>query len=510
MNIKITSIYTLFLCLGLQIYAQEQHHDLSIDISIDESIHESYESKGRLFVFLTQNPNIEPREQIWPNPYSKTHIFAQNIDNFPPSKTIQLTGNDTWTKTPDWNLKSVPEGTYYVQVLWDQDTKESRIDAPGNIFSPKQEVLIDANKTLKFNLDQKNGARTIRTHQLSELVDFKSDTLSAWWGKEMRLKASVLLPHNYDKNKAYPIRYNVAGYGGRYTRIDRLISDDEFMNWWDSNESPQIITVFLDGEGPFGDSYQMDSDNSGPYGYSLINELIPHIENMFRGTNTSVTRFVDGCSTGGWVSLGLQLYYPDVFNGVYAYSPDAIDFENYQLINIYKEKQAFKNEVGYIRPIMRDTNGEPLLSMKEFIAYENVLGPSNSYLDSGGQFSAHTALYSPKGDNGLPMPMFDPYTGVIDPDVADSWKKYDFKKYAESNWSVLGPKIQGKIYIWMGDMDHFYLNPGTRGFDEFLKSTSNPKSDAIIEFTPMEGHCSFFSHKEILLKMQERIDKLNK
>ena len=158
MNIKITSIYTLFLCLGLQIYAQEQHHDLSIDVSIDESMHESYESKGRLFVFLTQNPNIEPREQIWPNPYSKTHIFAQNIDNFPPSKTIQLTGNDTWTKTPDWNLKSVPEGTYYVQVLWDQDTKESRIDAPGNIFSPKQEVLIDANKTLKFNLDQKNGA----------------------------------------------------------------------------------------------------------------------------------------------------------------------------------------------------------------------------------------------------------------------------------------------------------------------------------------------------------------
>jgi len=254
----------------------------------------------------------------------------------------------------------------------------------------------------------------------------------------------------------------------------------------------------------------MDSDNSGPYGYSLINELIPHIEKKFRGTDEAMTRFVDGCSTGGWVSLGLQLYYPDVFNGVYSYSPDAIDFENYQLINIYKEKQAFTNEVGFVIPIMRDTNGEPLLSMKDFIAYENVFGSSNSYLNSGGQFSAHTALYSPKGDNGLPKPLFDPYTGAIDNEVAKSWEKYDFKKYAEANWSVLGPKLEGKVYIWMGDMDHFYLNTGTRGFDDFLKSTSNPKSDAIIEFTPMEGHCSLYSHKVVLLKMQERLEQLNK
>jgi len=506
---KTQFIYMLFLCIGLQLFAQEKQHNLSLKISIDASQQENFENKGRLFVFLTQNSKLEPRKQIWPNPYRKTHVFAQNIDNFSPKKSIELKGTDSWTKTPDWSLDAIPEGTYYVQVLWDQDTRESRIDAPGNLFADKQELLIDGNKELTFILNQTNKARAVKEHHLAKLIDLKSDTLSAWWSNDVALKASVLLPHNYDKNKAYPIRYNVAGYGGRYTRINRLISDETFMKWWDSEESPQIISVFLDGEGPFGDSYQMDSDNSGPYGYSLVNELIPYIENKFRGTDTAMTRFVDGCSTGGWVSLGLQLYYPDVFNGVYSYSPDAIDFENYQLINIYKDKQAFKNEVGYLRPIMRDTNGEPLLSMKEFIAYENVFGSSNSYLNSGGQFSAHTALYSPKGDNGLPKPLFDPYTGAIDPEVAKSWKKYDFKKYAEANWSVLGPKLQGKIYIWMGDMDHFYLNTGTRGFDDFLKSTSNPKSDAIIEFTPMEGHCSLYSHKEVLLKMQKRIDLLN-
>ena len=135
------------------------------------------------------------------------------------------------------------------------------------------------------------------------------------------------------------------------------------MNWWESDDAPQIINVFLDGEGPFGDSYQMDSENSGPYGDALTNELIPFIESTYRGTDTPTTRFVDGCSTGGWVSLGLQLYYPDFFNGTFSYSPDAIEFENYQLINIYKDENAFVNEFGYMRPVARMTDGEPFLSM---------------------------------------------------------------------------------------------------------------------------------------------------
>ena len=200
-------------------------------------------------------------------------------------------------------------------------------------------------------------------------------------------------------------------------------------------------------------------------------ELIPYIESTYRGKEEADYRFVDGCSTGGWVSLALQLYYPDSFNGVWAYSPDAIEFENYQLINIYKDKNAYVNEAGLQRPVMRNTKGEPMMLLKDFLQYENVLGRSNTYVTSGGQFSAHNALYSPKGEDGLPKPIFDPLTGEIDHVVAESWKKYDMKIYAKENWATLGPKIQGKIYIWMGDMDHFYLNPATRAFDEFILET---------------------------------------
>ena len=266
---------------------------------------------------------------------------------------------------------------------------------------------------------------------------------------------------------------------------------------------------FLDGEGPYGDSYQLDSDNSGPYGYALTKELAPKIEKEYRGTSTPETRFVGGCSTGGWVSLALQIYYPDYFNGVFSYSPDAIDFENYQLIDIYKDKNAFVNEFGYLRPVMRSTKGEPMVSLKDFINYENVLGSSNTYVTSGGQFSAHTALYSPKGADGLPEPLFDPKTGEIHHAVAQKWEKYDLKKYVEKNWATLGPKLKGKVNIWMGDMDHFYLNLATRSFNEYLQTTTNPHSDAKITFAPTEGHCQEYSTKALILKAKERLSEIN-
>jgi S-formylglutathione hydrolase FrmB len=496
-----------FLLIGMtfSVSCQNSKVDVDLKVTLDPSLLNDFNENGRLFFFITQNPNVEPRTQTWPSPFAKTHIFAKNLQGANAARFIEVENFDGWLKTSSWSLDDFPAGDYYVQVLWDQDNKESRINAPGNLFSEKEMFSLSGDKEIQLELSQKIDQVTIVDHPLVKEINFKSALLSEWWNKPMYLKATVLLPNNYQKGKAYPIRYNVAGYGGRYYRINNLVKSDRFMPWWESEEAPSVITVFLDGEGPFGDSYQMDSENSGPYGQSLIEELIPYIEKEYRGTTASENRFVDGCSTGGWVSLGLQLYYPDVFDGVFSYSPDAIDFENYQLINIYTDQNAFVNEFGYNRPVMRNTDGEPLLSLKEFIQYENVLGPSDSYLTSGGQFSAHTALYSPKGSNGLPEPLFDPVSGAINEEVATHWKKYDFKNYATDNWSELGPKVQGKIFIWMGDMDHFYLNMATRTFADFLSSTTAPKSDAIVEFTPMSGHCTEFNHRDVLEKIATKL-----
>jgi S-formylglutathione hydrolase FrmB len=507
MRTRISLLGLLLIGLTFQVVAQSESNSFTARVSFAEELQNEVKAEGRFFLFFNQNPRVEPRTQTWPMPWSKSHIFALNLEDLDPDG-FMINADPSWSGTPEWNLDHVPEGTYQVQVLWDQDREESRINAPGNLYSLKQEVQIDGVTHVDIHIDQKIDARSVKEHPLVRVVDMKSEALSSWWGKSKHLKASLLLPAGYEAGKAYPIRYNIAGYGGRYTRINRVTGDEEFMDWWTSDAAPQVINVYLDGEGPFGDSYQMDSDNSGPYGHALIHELIPHIESKFRGTNSADTRFVDGCSTGAWVSLGLQLYYPESFNGCFSYSPDAVEFENYQLTNIYKDENVFVNEFGMDRPVMRDLSGEPLLGMEEFIRYENVLGASGTYLNSGGQFSAHAALYSPKGENGLPRPMFDPETGVIDREVAEHWKKYDFKHYARENWSELGPEIQGKVYVWMGDMDQFYLNPATRAFADFLETTENPKSDAEIVFSPMEGHCQRFSNKTVLLQIQERLAQM--
>jgi len=487
--------------------AQEKTHKLTINLSVSKKTENSFLPDGRLFIFLNKNPYAEPMTQTWPNPGN--FIFARNFKGFQPDKILRIDNYDGWVKTPDWTLDNIPEGEYYVQVLWDQDTRESNIDAPGNVYSEKQKIELNRSLSLDLVLDRIIEPREIIKHSLVREITLQSDTLTRWWGKPVYLKASVLLPGDYGKEpgQAYPICYNIAGYGGRYTRINNIVSRKSTMEWWQSEEAPGIIYVFLDGEGPFGDSYQMDSDNSGPYGYSLINELIPYIESNFRGTDSPETRFLDGCSTGGWVSLALQLFYPDFFNGAFSYSPDPVDFDHFLLINIYRDKNAYINEHGYLRPIMRDVTGEPIMSLKDFIQYENVLGSSDTYLNSGGQFSAHTALYGPAGDSGLPQPLFNPVTGEIDRDVAEHWKKYDLKKYAEQNWSWLGPKLQGKIFIWMGDMDNFYLNPATRSLGNFLKNSKNPVSDAEIIFTPMQGHCTQYSFIEVISKIGEKLNR---
>jgi len=505
MKLKIALAGLLIFFLQSTSHAQSESFGFSATLTFSEEVQKDFKSDGRLFLFLCEHPRAEPRNLTWPTPWVKNHIFAINMTDISADRTIHLDHSMAWAKTPEWELDEIPQGEYYVQVLWDQDREESRINAPGNLYCVKQKVVLDKTLEVEITLDQQIGPRSLDEHPQVKLVDLKSELLSVWWDRPMYLKASVLLPADYDKNLSYPIRYNVAGYGGRYTRVNRLAGNEEFMNWWNSEEAPRVINVFLDGEGPFGDSYQVDSENSGPYGEALIRELIPHIETEYRGSDSPDTRFVDGCSTGGWVSLGLQLYYPDFFNGAFSYSPDAVEFENYQLLNIYKDENAFVNEFGYARPVMRDVSGEPLLSLEKFLKYENVLGYSNTYVTSGGQLGAHTALYSPRGEDGLPMALADPVTGEIDKEVAEHWKKYDFKLYAQEHWEELGPKIDGKIYIWMGDMDHFYLNTATRAFSEYLETTENPVSNAEIVFSPMEGHCSKFSHRKVLEQIQEKL-----
>lgn len=505
---RFSIIIVLFLSLFFLLKkanAQSKTYALTTNISVSDELKSSCKPSGRFLVFIVNNKYGEPRHQIWPSPGSNSFIFGKTYTNYDPSQKVRL--DNSWQGINKTTISEIPEGEYSVQVLYDQSNNEANPNEAGNLYSTTQTIDINDNKEINLVIDSKIKERKVIDHKMVRVETFKSDVLSEFWEKPMFLKASILLPKNYSDKKEYPIRYNVAGYGGRYTRVNRLLKTKKFMDWYTSSDGPEIITVFLDGDGPFGDSYQMNSENSGPYGTALITEFIPYLEKKYRGTENVETRFVDGCSTGGWVSLGLQLYYPDHFNGCFSYSPDAVEFENYQLINIYKDENAYVNEFGYNRPVMRSTAGEPMLNLEQFIGYENALGRTGTYVTSGGQFSAHTALYGPKGDDGYPVPLFDPVTGKIDKEVAKHWEKYDFKKYLEKNDAEITPKLKDKIYVWMGDMDNFYLNPATRQFSEFVNN-KYPEMNAVFEFTPMAAHCSEFNNKRILEQIQEKLEKM--
>ena len=330
-------------------------HQVVINVTVADSIQEKFQSDGRLFIFISENPYREPRFQLWPVSPMKNHIFARNYGDWKAGGSLKIDAGSGLIRTGPFNLGEVPEGEYKIQVLWDQDNEGSRINSAGNLHSKVQSVNINKDLEIGIRLEQEIPPLKLAEHKFVKLVDMKSDTLSSWWDKPVKLKASVLLPSGYFDNpeKYYPVRYNVAGYGG---------------------------------------------------------------------LGTAESRFVDGCSTGGWVSLALQIYYPDFFNGAFSYSPDAVEFENYQTINIYKDQNAFYNEWGNPRPVERDITGDPIILMQRFIQLENVQGSSDTYLNSGQQIGAHTAIYSPKAINGLPAPLFDPITGEIDPEVAENWK----------------------------------------------------------------------------------------
>ncbi len=142
----------------------------------------------------------------------------------------------------------------------------------------------------------------------------------------------------------------------------------------------------------------------------MTEELIPHIEAKFRGLAKPSARFVTGHSSGGWSSLWLQVTYPDFFGGTWSTAPDPVDFRDFQMVNIYDPKQnLFVDANGESRPLARKGK-QVLVKYKPFNDMEVVMG-------RGGQLQSFEAVFSPRGKDGKPMPLWDRTTGVItDPD----------------------------------------------------------------------------------------------
>ena len=54
------------------------------------------------------------------------------------------------------------------------------------------------------------------------------------------------------------------------------------------------------------------------------------------------------------------------------------------------------------------------------------------------------------------------------------------------DWSTLGPKLEGKLHLAVGDSDTYFLNNAVYLLQENFRKTRNPHSDATFDF----GHVS--------------------
>ena len=485
----------LFVASSHLLQAQETP-SWKVKIAIAPELKKSFNKGGTLLLYFSNQNQKEPRLSsdfkagFTPNNWDGKDAFLLD------SGTAGIFGNVTFPQS----------GKVYCQAVYKNSLDDAPEDAPGNLFSTIDSLVLTPHTEIRVTLHKIIPKMTMQEGKFAKYVEIQSKYLTEFSGHPRYLKASFLLPASfYDHpEKSFPVCYRAPGLNGRFNRIDGKLEDKEFMEWWNSGKAPQVVFVFLDSQGPYGDTYQVDSENNGPCGKALTEELIPEIERRVHYDPHSHQRYLTGLSTGGWVALGLQIFYPDFFDGAWSYSPDPVDFEHYGLINIYQDETIFYNRYGYLQPGVRSGNDEPTRSMKDWIYGENRSSLTGDYRTSGGQFGAYNAVFGPKGKDGLPTLMFDPVTGRIDHEITRQWEKYDLKKVLEKNWSSLGPKLQGKIWIWTGDMDDLYSNVATRFLKLFLDKTENPKSDATINFTPMAGHCEEFSDDDVIRMVGEK------
>ena len=476
---------------------------------------------GRVYVILSRKESTTLLDRIG-NWEQETPFFGADINELPAGEAGVIDAGTLGY--PLESLEQIPAGDYYVQALVNVYTEFHRADghviwahmdqwegqqfnkSPGNLYSDVQKVHLDPAQGYDIKLEAGKVIPPVEVPadtQWVKHIKFESKLLSQFWGRPIYIGATVLLPKGYDQhpNVRYPVIYEQGHFGLRPPLFLQTEPPQPGSKWgklrhevfhaWNGDNFPRMIAVTFQHPTPFfDDSYAVNSANDGPYGDAIMQELIPYVEEHFRIIREPWARVLMGGSTGGWESLALQLYHPEFFGGTFTGFPDPIDFRHDQLVNIYEDPNAFEvpgyEWVQRERPMMRTAEGQVVETMRQMSQLEDVLG---SHGRSGQQFEAWEAVYGPVGADGYPTPLWNKQTGVIDRSVAEYMRDhgYDLRYYADKNWSRIGTQLTGKIYIWVGDMDNFYLNLAVYDMDEFFKS--HPEAHAKFDYgRPEKGH----------------------
>lgn len=440
---------------------------------------------GRLLIFMRKDDG-KPTDGFGSDPMDPQAVWISGteISGLASGRSIEIDPDSLSFPTA---FSAAPAGSYQIFALLDRDHSYT-YNGPGSGDVYSEVVRATAPfLTVELKLYRAVPQRKIDVPANARLVEFESPMLSAFWGRPIKMKASVILPPGYDKTtQKYPVIYNVSGYGGTHLNPLRgaLQREKEMLE----GKRPEMISVFLEAQVPLGHSVFADSVNNGPWGTALVKEFIPYLEKQFRMDAKPSGRFLTGHSSGGWTTLWTMVNNPDFFGGTWSTSPDPVDFRNFTGPDLYANKNVYADASGKEYGLVRD-KGKDLATLRHYAQQERVLG----YY--GGQMGSFNAVFSPKGDDGQPMKLYDFDTGAIDPVIVKCWEKYDISKMLRENWRALGPKLKGKLHIWVGTADTFHLDESVRLLEAELKKLG---SDASIVY--LEGKTHFDMYNDGLME----------
>ncbi len=534
-SFKLCILLLITVAISCQPPADDDSSLLTFSISYPEKFGtEGFD--GRVLLLIAHNDGREPRFQLNDNDNTGL-VYGINVENWKPGEVASI--DDDVFGYPIQSIANIPPGEYYVQAMlhkyetfnlstgktvklpMDQGEGQHWNISPKNLYSTPKKVKIDPSSAEFIEIELDNEIPAIEPVADSEYIKhvrIQSDMLTEFWGRPMYLQANVLVPHGFDKED--PTRYPLMVFHGHfpetfrgfrtepptapeddgvynarfgitgYEYIQQKEAYDLYQNWV-SDDFPRFIAIEIQHQNPYyDDSYAVNSANLGPYGDAITYELIPHVEEMFNGVGEGWGRFLYGGSTGGWEALAVQVFYPDEYNGCFAACPDPIDFRAFTVVNIYEDDNAYYTSGPFRktpRPGRRDNRGHLFATLEQMNHRELALGDKGR---SGDQWDIWQAVYSPAGEDGYPKPIWDKLTGEIDPEVANYWKEnYDLRYIMERDWDKIGKSLEGKVNIYCGDMDNYYLNNAVRLTEEFLESTTDPYYNGEVDYGDMAEHC---------------------
>lgn len=481
------------IAFSLLLFAESQAAENAFQVRFADSIYQQPYT-GRVYLIFTR---LDREPRLGPSWFQPELFISQDVKDWQPGEILEFNPDTKGLLSFPTPLSEMKLAGYRAQAVVRFNDNAPQIGtAPGNGFSQVITVPDGGFPNLPvLTVDKLVPEIPVKETRWSKHLKIRSSLLTEFHGRDTHLEATVLLPQSYydQPERKYPVIYTIPGFGGDHLRGRSLNPVSE------QNEGGvEFIRVLLNPNCRYGHHVFADSANNGPVGEAFTTEFLPALEKTYRAIPHQRARFLTGHSSGGWSSLWLQVAYPKTFGGTWSTAPDPVDFRDFQQINLYdSSSNMYRDAAKQPRPIAR-MGQMPLLWYESFAKMEHVLG-------HGGQLRSFEAVFSPRGTDGTPLKLYDRETGAIDSQVAETWKAYDIRLILESNWEKLAPQLAGKIHVFMGDQDTFYLEGATVLLKQTLdRLNGNSAGAPIVEIHPGKNHSSLIT-RELILRIRKEM-----